>query len=119
MRVTRRGFIAGGAAVALGAAGVYELADQRAGSGPTRRGGALQPEQHLLDGIQVVHQHGVEVLVPPLHHQVVTARVTTDVQSIGDAQSDLEDVLAGLEGDYAPTPAGLGITVVWGKPYFE
>jgi len=119
MKVTRRGFIAGGAAVALGAAGVYELVDQLAGSGPTRPTGALQPEQHLLDGIQVVHHDGVEVLVPPLHHQVVTARVTTDVQSLGDAQSDLEGVLAGLEGDYAPTPAGLGVTVAWGRPYFE
>ena len=35
--------------------------------------GSLRPEQHLLDGIRVVRDNGVEVLVPPLHHQVVTA----------------------------------------------
>jgi hypothetical protein len=118
VKLTRRGFLAGGAAAALGAAGVYELVDQLAGSGPKRPAGRLREEQHLLDGIRVVQQHKVEVLVPPLHHEVVTARVTADPLSLADAQAHLEDVLSGLETDYAPTPAGLGITVAWGRPYF-
>jgi len=68
-----------------------------------------------------VHQDGVEVLVPPLHHLVVTGRVTVDPhpQSLRDAQTHLESELAGLEDDYEATPAGLGITVGWGMPYFE
>jgi len=119
VRLTRRRFIAGGAAAALGAAGVYELVDQLAGSGPTRPAGRLLPEQHLLEGIRIVRQDGVEVLVPPLHHQVVTARIAADPASLADEQHELEKVLAGLEDDYVATPAGLGITVAWGTPYFE
>jgi hypothetical protein len=119
VKLTRRGFLAGGAAVALGAAGAYELVDQLAGSGPTRPAGRLLPEQHLLEGVRFVHQDGVEVLVPPLHHQVVTARVTADPKSLADAQRSLEEILGGLERDYEATPAGLGITVAWGLPYFE
>jgi len=119
VKLTRRRFLAGGAAAALGAAGVYELVDQLAGGGPKRPAGRLREEQHLLDGIRIVQQHNVEVLVPPLHHEVVTARVTVDPLSLADAQPHLEDVLAGLEDDYAPTPSGLGITVAWGLPYFE
>ena len=34
----------------------------------------LPPEQHLLD-LRVVHDNGIAVIVPPLHHQLVTARV--------------------------------------------
>jgi hypothetical protein len=119
LKLTRRGFLAGGAATALGAAGVYELVDRLAGNAPKRRTGTLLPEQHLLDGVRLVHQDGIEVLVPPLHHQVVTARITADPQSLVDAQSVLEGVFTGLERDYEPSPAGLGITVGWGRPYFE
>jgi hypothetical protein len=121
MRLTRREFLVGGAATAIGAAGVYELVDHLAGSGPARPAGRVLPEQHLLDGIRIVQQDGVEVLVPPLHHQVVTARVTTDPQprSLVDAQAHLEEILAGLDRDYEPNPSGLGVTVAWGLPYFE
>jgi hypothetical protein len=35
------------------------------------------------------------------------------------AQRDLEDALAELERRYEPTPAGLGITIGWGRSYFE
>ena len=121
MKLTRRGFLAGGAATALGAAGVYELVDHLAGTAPRRPAGRLLPEQHLLDGVQLVRQDGVEVLVPPLHHQLVTVRVEADPHpsSLRDAQQEVERVFSGLEDDYPATPAGLGITVGWGMPYFR
>jgi hypothetical protein len=118
MRYTRRGFLTAAAAGALGTAGVYELVD-RFGASPARQVAAagLPAEQHLLDGVSVVHDNGISVLVPPLHHQIVTARVrATD---LGTAQGELEHALAELDRTFEPTPAGLGITVAWGLPYFE
>jgi hypothetical protein len=119
VKLTRRAFLAGGAAAAAGAAGIYELVDHLAGSSPARPTARRRlAEQHLLQGIRVTRQDGVEVLVPPLHHLVVTGRVTVDQRSVAGAQPELEDVLAGLDRDYEPTPAGLGVTVAWGMPYF-
>lgn len=117
MRFTRRKLLAGGAAGALAAAGIYELVDQLGGS-PSRPSAGDQPlEQHLLDGVRIVEDNGVEVVVPPLHHQLVTAMVETD--DLKGAQAELEDILRKLEQDFDPTPAGLGITVAWGLPYFR
>jgi hypothetical protein len=64
----------------------------------------------------VVRHEGVEVLVPPLHHRVVTAQLSVDPTeaSMRDARAELERVLAQLD-----TLDGLGITVAWGLPYFE
>ena len=80
MGLTRRQALAGAAGAVAGAAGIYALVDRH-----TRRArprppapSTLPPEQHLLDGVQVVTDNGVEVLVPPLHHAVVTAKVATD-----------------------------------------
>ena len=120
MKLTRKQVLAGAAGAALGAAGVYELVDQLAGA-PERTAVAAprQPEQHLLSGVREVTDNGVEVLVPPLHHQIATARVKVDAAQIGDAKQALERVLAGLDSDYAATPAGLGVTLAWGLPYFD
>jgi hypothetical protein len=110
--------LAGAAAGALGAAGIYELVDQLGGESPQRRIGIPSaPEQHLLDSVAVVVDNKVEVVVPPLHHQLVTATVRVD--DLRSAQSDLNDALADLETRYEPTPAGLGVTLGWGLPYFE
>jgi len=120
MKLTRRQFVVGSAAGAAGAAGIYELVDRLAGSSPARTVSPVRfREQHLLDGIRVVQENDVEVLVPPLHHRILTARVTVDPADARDAQRELERVLAGLDGDYAPSPAGLGVTVAWAGPYFE
>ena len=121
MRLTRRQLVGGAAASALAAAGIYELAD-RLGSAPARLAtGPRPPEQHLLDGVRVVTDNDVEVLVPPLHHQVVTATLRVDESSaaLREAREALESALTELDGRFEETPAGLGVTVAWGRPYFE
>jgi hypothetical protein len=118
MRLTRRRFLGGAAATALGGAGIYELVD-RLGSAPARplvEPARAAPEQHLFD-LRTVQSEGVEVLVPPLHSEVVTAKLAvTDLRA---AQNDLEQALRRLDAEYAPDPAGLGVTVAWGLPYFN
>jgi len=118
MRLTRRQALVGTAGAVAGAAGIYALVDGHADA-PSRSPApsSLPPEQHLLDGVQVVTENGVEVLVPPLHHEVVTATLATD--DLVAARRDLEGALAELETRYPATPAGLGITVAWGLPYFR
>jgi hypothetical protein len=121
MRLTRKQLVGGAAASALAAAGIYELAD-RLGSAPVRVStGPRPPEQHLLDGLRVVTDNDVEVLVPPLHHQVVTAtlRVEETPAALREARDSLEQALSGLDDRFEETPAGLGATIAWGLPYFE
>jgi hypothetical protein len=121
MRLTRKQLLGGAAASALGAAGLYELVE-RVGSTPSRPAAtSLPPEQHVLEGVRITESDGVEVVVPPLHHQVVTATLLVDEgpQPLRAAQAELEHALAGLESGYEPTPAGLGVTVAWGLPYFR
>jgi hypothetical protein len=118
MRLTRRQALAGTAGAIAGAAGIYALVDEHA-SAPARppAPSTLPPEQHLLSGVKVITDNHVEVLVPPLHHAVVTAKVSA--ADLGKARKDLEQALAALESQYPATPAGLGITVAWGLPYFR
>jgi hypothetical protein len=120
MKLTRRQVLAGAAAGAVGATGIYELVDQLAGSSPSRAATPKRlPEQHLLDGVRVVQSNGIEVLVPPLHHEILTAHVVAGRSDLRDAQATLAHVLAGIDRDYAASPAGLGVTVAWGLPYFR
>ena len=120
MKLTRRELIASAAAGALGGAGIYELVDQLTGT-PTRTApaGPRGREQHLLDGVRTIRDNGVEVLVPPLHHEVVTATVDVDAADLADARRELEQALTELDARYPMTPAGLGVTVAWGLPYFH
>ncbi len=112
--------LVGAAVGAVGATGIYELVDQFAGGSPTRTTAAKTfAEQHLLDGIRIVDSEGVQVLVPPLHHEILTARVTAGRSDLRSAQGELQHLLARLDLDYAPSPAGLGVTVAWGLPYFR
>jgi hypothetical protein len=120
VRFTRRQALAGAAAGALGAAGVYELVDKLTTESPERAAaGPPPPEQHVLDGVRTVEDAKVAVLVPPLHHELLTAKVKVGRAELADAKRSLTHVLTQLEQNYAPTPAGLGITVGWGLPYFE
>ncbi|HEX9416860.1 MAG TPA: hypothetical protein VF895_09175 [Gaiellaceae bacterium] len=121
MRLTRRELLAGAAVSAVAGTGIYELVD-RLGRPPSRAASAGFPrEQHVLDGVRVVRDDGIEVVVPPLHHRIVTAklRVGHDRASLVAARDELEHALAGIERGYEPTPAGLGVSVGWGLPYFD
>ena len=117
MRLTRRSFLGGAAAAALGGAGIYELVD-RLSPAPNRTlaGGAVAREQHLLE-LGSVHTDGVEVVVPPLHSEILTGTLKT--ADLVAAQHDLEAALADLDSRYTPDPAGLGVTIAWGLPYFQ
>ncbi len=121
MPLTRKQLLSSAGAAALAAGGVYELVDRltRAPSRPRAQG--LPSEQHLLDGVRMIVDNDVEVLVPPLHHQVVTATVAVgqNASDLREAQAALEEALRTLEARYEPTPAGLGVTVAWGLPYFR
>ena len=120
MKLTRTQLLAGAAAGAVGATGIYELVDRLGGQTPQRPENTVAlPEQHLLDGVRIVESNNVEVLVPPLHHEIHTARLAVDRADLADAQHELQQTLAGLDRDYAPSPAGLGVTVAWGLPYFR
>jgi hypothetical protein len=135
---SRRRFIQGavGTIGALGASlaapGVfYKMADAIA-TAPARPVGAKPPsqEQYLLENTQVInvngsglqHKHGsVAVHVPPLHDHVITAKlnVAATPAALQEAQRHLDSVLAKLETQFDPSPAGVGVTIAWGLPYFE
>jgi hypothetical protein len=120
VKLTRRQLIGGAAAGALGAAGIYELVDQLAAAPERAAAGVLPAEQHLLAGMKAFEHEGVEVIEPPLHHQVVTARLQVEPRKkdLLEARETLEAVLRKLEQRYDVTPAGLAVTLAWGLPYF-
>src|SRR6185436_17958620 len=116
--LTREGFLRRSALGALAAAGVYGFVDTLAP--PPARALANGPrhpaEQHVLRGVRIVRENGVEVVVPPRHHQIVTAklRVGPNTRELRAARAELEQVLAGLDRRFASTPGGLGTTAGWG-----
>jgi hypothetical protein len=110
--------LAGAAAGALAAGGIYELVDQLGGETPNRAVPLDRPdEQHLLDSVSVVLDNHVEVVVPPRHHQLVTANIRAD--DLRAVRSELSDALEELDRRYDQSPAGLGVTLAYGLPYFE
>jgi hypothetical protein len=118
MGFTRRRFLGGAAVTALGGAGIYGVVDRlvSAPKRPTVARTNLPREQHVFS-LESVDSEGVEVLVPPLHSEVVTA--TLNVDNLLLAQHDLEAALQKLDAEYAPVPSGLGVTLGWGLPYFS
>ena len=64
---------------------------------------------------------GVPVVVVPLWHAMVTARLTIppgDPRALQAARQRLELALAEIEELYPPAPAGILPQVAWGLPYF-
>jgi len=116
--LSRRRFLESAAAAALASGGIYELVERLAPA-PARAAfiGALPPEQHLLQ-LATTHSEGVEVVVPPLHSELVTAKLG-HIGSLSAARKQLASVLAELDHHYPATAAGLGVAVAWGLPYFE
>jgi hypothetical protein len=121
VRLTRRQLLGSAGAAALTAAGAYELVDRLTSAPERPPARSLPPEQHLLDGTALVVDNGVEVVVPPLHHRLVTAKLDVEarVSDLRDAQAALEETLRKLERRFPATPAGLGVAVAWGLPYFR
>jgi hypothetical protein len=120
--VTRDAFLRKSALAALLASGLYGLLDGFAPP-PARAAIRLQhpSEQHVMRGIRIVSKNGVEVVVPPRHHQIVTAmiRVGRDRRALRAARRELEYTLAGLDREFAATPARLSTTVAWSRTYFR
>jgi hypothetical protein len=121
VKLTRKELLGAAAAGALGAAGVYELVDQLAETPERAAAGPLPEEQHLLAGMKQLEHEGVKVVEPPLHHQVVTAKLRVDARpsDLLAARETLEHAIRTLERRYDLTPAGLAVTVAWGRPYFR
>ncbi|HEY7002693.1 MAG TPA: hypothetical protein VH281_00310 [Gaiellaceae bacterium] len=119
MRLTRRQLVASGAA-ALGAAGIYELVDRFAVAPERQTVRVLPSEQHVLGHPEVIVDNEVEVVVPPLHHEVVTAvlRVEPTAAALSEARASLNETLQELDARYEPAPKGLSISLGWGLPYF-
>jgi hypothetical protein len=121
--LTRRELVGGAAASALAATGIYELVDLLVRA-PARASAAVPfahtHEQHILQNLRIVSSDGVDIFVPPLHHQVVTATLRVDETraALAEARAELEHALRLLDDRFAQTPAGLGVTVAWGLPYF-
>jgi hypothetical protein len=114
MKLTRRRLLEGGVVAALGGFGIDRLVER-----PRRRPRAVSRplEQHLLQNPKVVLDDGVEVLVPPLHHRMVTARlkVAETPAALSEARQALERVLVELDA----SSTDLAVTVAWGAPYFR
>ena len=136
---SRRRFLQGAAGAisvlgaSLAAPGVfYKMADAIAATPARPADGARPPaqEQYLLQNTQVINvdgsgvqsKHGsVAVHVPALHDHVITAtlNVSASPAALQEAQLHLESVLVDLESRFTPTPAGVGISIAWGLPYFQ
>jgi hypothetical protein len=126
--VNRRGFLKGSGMAALGAIaapGVYGLLDQM--TGPARAAAAppaaRRPEQYLVDGLETIVDNGVTCVIPPIHNDVITAKLSSrkkwNVAGLRSAQTRLENALAQLEKPHPATAAGLTFVVGWGLPYFR
>jgi hypothetical protein len=117
--ISRRELLRRGAA-ALAAGNVYALLDGLA-TAPARAAVSTVRlrEQYLMPGLKVVHELQIEVIVPPLHHRLVTAQVRVPRARLRAAGQQLERALVSLERRYPASPAGLGVTVAWGLPYFR
>lgn len=127
--VSRRAFLGRVAGITLGtisARGVYELLDTFQGTVPQRALAASstrQREQYLIQSLQVIQDNGVTLVIPPLHTDVYTAKLSASKSwtrtSLKSAQSRVEKALQVVEQPYPATAAGLTIVVGWGLPYFS
>jgi hypothetical protein len=77
-------------------------------------------EQHVVPGVRISTDNGVEIVVPPLYHELVTARLTVaGTRSLLAARNELRLALDQIEKGHVVGPRGLLVTVAWGRPYFR
>src|SRR6478735_1138698 len=62
-------------------------------------------EQHLDPGVRIRTDNGVEVVVPPVYHEIVTARLTpASGRELPAARDDLRLALRHIEGGHVVGP---------------
>jgi len=77
-------------------------------------------EQHLSPGLRMTTDNGVQVVVPPVYHEIVTARLTVGSgRELLAARDELRLALRHVEQGHVVGPSGLILTVGWGLPYFR
>jgi hypothetical protein len=77
-------------------------------------------EQHINPGVRITTDNGVEIVVPPVYHEIVTARLTSaSGRELLAARDELRLALRHIEEGHAVGPSGLLVTVAWGLPYFR
>jgi len=77
-------------------------------------------EQHVVPGVRISIDNGVEIVVPPLYHELITARLTTaGGPALLAARDELRLALKHIEKGHVAGPRGLLVTVGWGRPYFS
>jgi hypothetical protein len=77
-------------------------------------------EQHIDPGVRISTDNGVEIVVPPLYHEVLTARLTpASGRALLAARDELRLALQHIEEGHLVGPSGLLVTVAWGLPYFR
>ena len=108
---TRRELLQDSALAAIAAGGVYGALEglsaqpARAAVAATR----FPAEQHLMRGIRLVVDEGQRVVVPPLHHEVVTARLRVrGRRGLLEARAALDAALAGSSGAMRRRPRASG-----------
>jgi hypothetical protein len=121
VRLTRRELVGGGAAAALAGAGIYGLVDRLTSAPPRRPARPLVPEQHVLGDLRVLVDEGTEVVVPPLHDEIVTATLVVGRtrSALTRAQQALAAALDRLDAEFPAAPKGISVSVGWGLPYFR
>jgi hypothetical protein len=128
-QISRRSFLKRATTVSLGALatrGIYQVLEEldvippaRAWAAPATR----PQEQYLVSNIEVITDNGVQVAIPPLYNDVITAKLkssrTWTASALKTAQTRLEKALAVIERAHPPTAAGLTVVMGWGLPYFR
>src|SRR5580765_6403545 len=65
-------------------------------------------EQHIVPGARHISDNGVEIVVPPLYHEIVTARLTTaSRRALLAARDELRLALEHIEKGHVAGPKGL------------
>ncbi len=111
---------------AISARGAYEALERMGLTAPERAAAAVvrrRQEQYLIEGLEVILDDGVPVVIPPIYNDMITAKLasgrTWNTTTLKSAKTRLEDALQRVESPYPATAAGLTIVVGWGLPYFR